>query len=184
MKSLLLTWSLQLPLAINGPFGFVPRGVRMNCCWKEMPEKNGLAWKPHLNSCSVCAWKGDEETWTPGCNLCILLSWLPWGFGKRGWISPCSGGLWSQLEWFTRTFPGRPRASGKDGNHHWILEGRLWDAAVRWNSSFCVIQLVKRMAQNQLVPWTVASWTTCASSVPLRNCLVELGSPFFPCFPS
>lgn len=51
---------------------------------------------------------------------------------------------------------------------------------LQWGETHCVIQLVKRMAQNQLVPWTVASWTTCASSVPLRNCLVELGSPFFP----
>lgn len=33
---------MEPALAINGPHGSVPRGVRMNCWWKKMPEK--MAW--------------------------------------------------------------------------------------------------------------------------------------------
>lgn len=156
----------------------MPRGVRRKCCWKAMPEKN-MAWLENLTYTLVqfVLRRGTGEFELQGVILvyysCSSLEVL-----GRG------NGFLHVLEWCTPTFPGRPRVSRKDGKHRWILEGRLWDAIVRWNSSSCVIQLMKRMAQNQLILGSVSSWTTCASSLPLRSCLVELGSLFLPCFPS
>lgn len=158
------------------PWLYDQRG-KNNLVERRCLKKFGLAWKPCLNCCSV--WAGGNLN----SRLHFLCAAPTAALTSRGgylYVLEHRAATWRRL--LQCSLAGLVPQGGMGSIAGNWKEG--WVSAVRYNSSFYLNQVVKRMAQNQLIPRTASFWTTSTSSMPLRSCCGKLGSFFFPCFPS